>query len=1386
MSDHFGNIPISSGRKKKSAESSKEDKGAGKHIHPKKSGKWGRNLFSGKLYVIFLVAVLLLFFTSYAFSVFAIPFAIQKYLPQILAEKSGFQFVFGDVSFNPLQCKIRISNTLIQPRSQDSDKPQENSIGEIELLEADFNFVSLLRNSFATEEFTVSGAIFHITRNSDSSYNFSPLFKKYSTVSHDGFSFSDLPFYFSINNIRIQDSSILFNDEKSVKKHTIEDLTVSLPTLSNFSYSADKYIQPSFSAIINGSPVLLKGENSLFSPNDEPNEQTALTCSVNDLDLSIYAGYLPFSLPYEIIEGKADANLKLAFNTNNSQAREFAINYTVKVQDALFRQPENLVDIKIPLLSFEGSSKPFKNVYHFTNVLLRDPVVIVDHVQSFNKDSHSSTKPALTEKRSPLVKKHTAFSMTLFIADNGKVIIRKTDGDDMYYPVQLSLRNYTNSIEKTDNSQFQGSFRIHAESPQDYSSIIWQGELLNGSPTGELEANDFSLSNLTSFFIDKNSYTANGKTRIQGTLSVLRTKEGNVFSLKNGSLELSDVDISNGASALSSSSIKIAPLTIHNNQADLGQFTILNGDLTLPVTNAATVFDTIQSNKNILFDQIDFTGKLRLTHPSDIDPAVFENVRLQIEKDTDKKTNDLTFSAQYDGGAAINIKGIFTPPPLSGTMRISFLNAPDNHFSHLLLPKNIILSESSKINGSGSFDLKTRSFEGNLELNDGLVKLPVKKTQLQFETLSFSDLLAKMKEHHFTSKHLQIKNSTLSSPKLQSDFPMLKLSEVEITPDLFSSKTFDAQKVTAITTGNNNDFLPNFKEVGKNLSIKHGTISGTMEFTQTELPEKTVQSTFELECDEFKGNLIEDGIFSLSISFPHDGKLVMSNETSPEQDNTGLKAQLASLHSDFLHSFFPSLEFKNIEGIFSGNVRYSPSAKTISGDLQIENGSYSMGSTELIRWKDAIIANLLYSREPFHISADSLSLDEATGQFSVKNDEEIIPSFFHNLSQNTLLQDNLDEPTSHINLKQIAISHGILELTDVRVSPPLPLSITSINGNFSNLKMPLSEQGFEYNLTGLVQNSEFSTSGSYSYIPSSGIKHSYSFSLSEFPLESLKEQVTPEFSVPSANTSISVQSSVSAESQTGSHELHIGPIDTLVNENHEAALTAALLTDNQSFITTTFTTPQADHLLNSSIEHFQKLKVKSMVSPFLVLPETFQALNETPTISFNLGDASLQTSTSTVLDTYASLLLQRPRLSLLLESITPSLAEKKIVQTKLDEEERKKIAEKNAALLQEWQKQQQLKASEDTPENTGTDIAVTDIPVGELNAFTPLLPQPQLVTDQMIESLARKRLNSIKEYLVSVHSISEKRVIFSETVETNNKLSSPQVNIQFDLFEDQP
>ncbi len=233
------------------------------------------------------------------FGFFALPPILKSVLSRNLSETLHRRVELRQIRVNPLVLTISVRGLSILER----DAPgtwvsAEEIFGNLQL-------ASVIRGGPVLSEVRLSRPYVNIVRHPDGSYNFSDLIEDSKKRQKEKSS----PLKYSLNNIQIVDGGVDFDDGPKNTNHEIRGIQVGIPFLSNLRYHVDRYVHPSFSAVVNGKQISIQGKTKPFSESME----TTFDLNISDFDIPHYLEYVPVQRDYEIPSAFLDVKAVLSF-----------------------------------------------------------------------------------------------------------------------------------------------------------------------------------------------------------------------------------------------------------------------------------------------------------------------------------------------------------------------------------------------------------------------------------------------------------------------------------------------------------------------------------------------------------------------------------------------------------------------------------------------------------------------------------------------------------------------------------------------------------------------------------------------------------------------------------------------------------------------------------------------------------------------------------------------------------------------------------------------------------------------------------------------------------------------------------------------------------------
>jgi uncharacterized protein involved in outer membrane biogenesis len=246
----------------------------------------------------------------------------------------------GDISINPYTLSAEVHDLKI-------GNATGGETAGFDLLFVNLDSASLFRGGPVIEELRLAGPRIRLVREAAGKYDISDLLEEWLKPSD-----SPTP-RFSVNNIQISGGRIDFDDKPTARQHTVAELNLSLPFISNLAYQTQIFVEPAFSATINGAPLALGGRSRPFAEMHE----SELKLDLKHLDLTHYVGYSPLPLPFSLAGGLLDSDLSLVFRDGPQQQATLSIAGQVTLHDLQLAET-----VGEPLLGIKELSLPIVGV----------------------------------------------------------------------------------------------------------------------------------------------------------------------------------------------------------------------------------------------------------------------------------------------------------------------------------------------------------------------------------------------------------------------------------------------------------------------------------------------------------------------------------------------------------------------------------------------------------------------------------------------------------------------------------------------------------------------------------------------------------------------------------------------------------------------------------------------------------------------------------------------------------------------------------------------------------------------------------------------------------------------------------------------------------------
>lgn len=265
-----------------------------------------QRFFSNKRLIIsFAVIVVLIVFLA-ALTYFWLPGYAKSQLEIRLSEILQRHVSVASIEIKPHTLELIVHNFQIDDKTNTQEKP--GVLLSFKKLHLDLSIESLTRLAPVITAISLVEPKFRLVRESEKQFNISDLLEKFSQPS-DEKTADSAGMQFSISNITIQAGHLEFADRVMKTDQQINEINLAIPIIANFKSALTQWIEPHFSAKINGSPFSLDGKLRTFTENQE----ATLALKFSQLDLTQIDHYIPLPKDIRLLSGFYDSELLLTF-----------------------------------------------------------------------------------------------------------------------------------------------------------------------------------------------------------------------------------------------------------------------------------------------------------------------------------------------------------------------------------------------------------------------------------------------------------------------------------------------------------------------------------------------------------------------------------------------------------------------------------------------------------------------------------------------------------------------------------------------------------------------------------------------------------------------------------------------------------------------------------------------------------------------------------------------------------------------------------------------------------------------------------------------------------------------------------------------------------------
>jgi uncharacterized protein involved in outer membrane biogenesis len=279
------------------------------------------------------------------FAIFVLPVIIRSQAVKAIETETGRKARIEKISVNPFTLTINVYGLSI-------DAGEGGEFISIARLHTSLGLASVYRRALILSEVSIDSPAIKFARLSANNYSFNDIIelqKAKPKIENK----SKGEFHFSINNISLTNGSLDF-DDKAIgggRKHTIRELKVDVPFISNIPYLVEKYTDPHISAIVNGAPFSFNGKVKPLSKSLE----TSVHIDLKQLSLPEYVAYFPGRPQADLTSGRLTVETDVTYRVSKDKKPELGIRGEITLDGIAVDMSGGEPLIRLPKLRVKAS-----------------------------------------------------------------------------------------------------------------------------------------------------------------------------------------------------------------------------------------------------------------------------------------------------------------------------------------------------------------------------------------------------------------------------------------------------------------------------------------------------------------------------------------------------------------------------------------------------------------------------------------------------------------------------------------------------------------------------------------------------------------------------------------------------------------------------------------------------------------------------------------------------------------------------------------------------------------------------------------------------------------------------------------------------------------------
>lgn len=324
-----------------------------------------------------------------------LPLIVRSKAVAAIEESTGRKTRLKSVAINPFTLTATIKGFAI-------DEKEGAPLVGFSQVKATLSLASIYKRALILSQVNIDTPTVSFARTGPNLFSFSDILDRQKKVPKQE---KKGEFLFSINNITVNKGSLDFDDRVVAggRKHTIRELEIAIPFISNIPYLAEKYTDPRISAVVNGAPFSFAGKLKPLSKSLE----TSVRVDLKQLSLPEYVAYSPVKPPADLTSGKLTIDMDVSYRISADKKPELTVKGLTRLDDIRVNLKNGQALVKLPRLEAKASGlEVFAQRFDFEAITLDGLELFVSRdakgewmYSQLLQPAKTATKTADTEKK---------------------------------------------------------------------------------------------------------------------------------------------------------------------------------------------------------------------------------------------------------------------------------------------------------------------------------------------------------------------------------------------------------------------------------------------------------------------------------------------------------------------------------------------------------------------------------------------------------------------------------------------------------------------------------------------------------------------------------------------------------------------------------------------------------------------------------------------------------------------------------------------------------------------------------------------------------------------------------------------------------------------------